>query len=96
MEIAKKQNGGELTLVISGRLDTNTSKHLEAELKNSLDNVATLVFDIKNLEYISSAGLRVLLSAQKVIKRQGDMVIRGANKEVERRSVERVEADRKR
>ncbi len=82
MTIGKKQNGDELTVVLEGRLDTTTAPKLEAELKRSLDGIKALVFDIEKLEYISSAGLRVLLSAQKVMNKQGEMKIIGANEAI--------------
>ncbi len=82
MPIGKKQNGEELTVVLEGRLDTTTAPKLEAELKRSLDGIKALVFDIEKLEYISSAGLRVLLSAQKVMNKQGEMKIIGANEAI--------------
>lgn len=79
MTINKTLNGIELTVALTGRLDTTTSPQLETELRNSLDGVDSLTLDLKDLEYISSAGLRVLLSAQKVMNRQGRMVIRNVN-----------------
>ena len=82
MTISKQQNGTALTLALQGRLDTVTSPDLEAELKNSLDGVDSLVLDLSGLEYISSAGLRVLLSAQKVMNRQGSMSIRNVTPEI--------------
>lgn len=75
MEIIKNLNGNTLTVGIEGRLDTTTAPTLEAELKNSLNDVSELVLDLAKLEYISSAGLRVLLSAQKVMNAQGSMKI---------------------
>jgi anti-sigma B factor antagonist len=65
MQIEKTSEGSKLTLKVSGRLDTNTSPDLEAALK--LDGVTNVVFDFTNLEYISSAGLRILLSTQKAM-----------------------------
>ncbi|MBQ6554242.1 MAG: STAS domain-containing protein [Firmicutes bacterium] len=82
MTITKTQENDKLTVAIEGRLDTTTAPQLEAELKSSLYDVKELVFDIKELEYISSAGLRVLLSAQKVMNKQGKMTVIGANKAV--------------
>ncbi|MBR5427529.1 MAG: STAS domain-containing protein [Clostridia bacterium] len=82
MEIKKTQDGSELTLAVTGRLDTNTSKFLEAELKKSIGGITLLSFDFSELEYLSSAGLRVLVNAQKVMNRQGSMVIRSANQNV--------------
>ena len=79
MTITKKQDRENLVIEIEGRLDTGTSPKLEAELKNSLDGIKDLVFDISKLEYVSSAGLRVLLSAQKVMNKQGEMTVKGAN-----------------
>ncbi len=75
MKIEKTQAGSELTIALEGRLDTTTAPQLEAELKSSLDGVTALTFDFANLEYISSAGLRVLLSAQKIMSRQGSMKV---------------------
>lgn len=79
MEIIKTQDNQKLTLALRGRLDTNTSPKLEAELKRSLSGITELEFDFSEVEYISSAGLRVLLAAQKVMKRQGTMVLRGVS-----------------
>lgn len=62
-------------MILSGRLDTTTSPQLEAELNSSLENVTSLVIDMADLDYISSAGLRVLLSAQKIMGRQGEMKV---------------------
>ena len=82
MEINKQADGGKLTLALNGRLDTMTSPDLEAVLKESLDGVTELVFDCSDLEYISSAGLRVLLGAQKVMTGVGKMLIRNVNEPV--------------
>ena len=82
MTISQNKEGSKLTITREGRLDTTTAPELETELKTALDGVTELVFDIKDLAYISSAGLRVLLSAQKVMNKQGSMVIRGASEEV--------------
>ena len=82
MTIQMSQNDQELTIALEGRLDTTTAPQLEDKLKDSLDGVTKLVFDLKALDYISSAGLRVLLSAQKIMKKQGDMTIRNANEAV--------------
>ena len=73
MTIQKTQNGNELVLTLEGRLDTSTAPALEAELKGSLDGITVLTFDFEKLEHISSAGLRVLLSAQKIMNWQGGM-----------------------
>lgn len=82
MEIRKMQEGTALTMKLEGRLDTTTAPRLEAELKGNIGGVTELVFDFAELEYISSAGLRVILSAQKVMNRQGSMVIRHVNENV--------------
>ena len=75
MVINKTQEGSELKLALEGRLDTVTSPELEAVISESLDGVTSLVFDFEKLEYISSAGLRILLSAQKTMNRQGKMKV---------------------
>ena len=75
MEIKKSLDEKKLIISLLGRLDTTTAPLLEAELKTSLNDVEELVFDLKELEYISSAGLRVLLAAQKVMNKQGSMKI---------------------
>ena len=82
MTIEKKEQGTELELIVSGRLDTTTAPQLEAELKRSVGNVTALSFDFASLEYLSSAGLRVLLAAQKVMNKQGTMVIRHVNETI--------------
>ena len=82
MNIKKTQNGNQLTVALEGRLDTVSSPELESELKGSLDGINDLVFDISELEYISSAGLRVLLSTQKVMNKQGEMTITGTNEAI--------------
>ena len=73
MTLTKKKEGANLTIAVEGRLDTTTAPELEAELKKSLPGVSVLSFDCAQLAYISSAGLRVLLSAQKIMNRQGEM-----------------------
>ena len=82
MEINKKLEGETLTLAVSGRVDTMTAPQLEAELKRSVDGIKALIFDFAGVEYISSAGLRVLLAAYRVMTRQGSMKITGANESV--------------
>lgn len=79
MNIAKTKNETTLTLALEGRLDTVTAPELEATLKSELEGVTELVFDLEKLDYISSAGLRVLLSAQKTMNRQGSMKVLHAN-----------------
>lgn len=82
MTITKNQNGSHLDMALEGRLDTTTAPQLEAELKQSMDGVTELELDFAGLEYLSSAGLRVLLSAQKVMNRQGSMVIKNVNETI--------------
>ena len=82
MTINKKQDGTTLEIAVEGRLDTTTAPQLEAELKHSIDGITALTMDFANLEYISSAGLRVLLSAQKVMNKQGTMVVRHVNETI--------------
>ena len=79
MTINMDRNGTSLTVSLDGRLDTSTAPKLEAELKSALKGVRDLTIDLADLAYVSSAGLRVLLSAQKVMNRQGEMVVRNAN-----------------
>ncbi len=83
LNITKKPDGSNLTVVLEGRLDTTTSPQLEEELKPALEGVTELVFDLTDLQYISSAGLRVLLSAQKTMNKQGSMVVRNSSEEVQ-------------
>ena len=73
MTITKTENGSALTLALEGRLDTTTAPQLEAEVNGSIAGVTDLVMDFEKLEYISSAGLRVLLAAQKIMNKQGEM-----------------------
>ena len=82
MTINKTQNGNSLTVAIEGRLDTTTAPKLEEELKASLDGISELTMDLSTLDYISSAGLRVLLSAQKIMNKQGEMKVAGSNETV--------------
>ncbi len=82
MTIEKTQNGTELILSLIGKLDTLTAPQLEAELKNGITGVECLVLDFRALVYLSSAGLRVLLSAQKAMNRQGRMIIRHVNEAI--------------
>lgn len=79
MIIKKNQKDTALAIALEGRLDTTTAPQLEAELKKSLNGITRLELDFAALEYISSAGLRVLLAAQKVMNKQGEMVIRNVN-----------------
>ena len=82
MTIEKNLNGTELTVTIVGRLDTVTAPQLEAEFKGNINGVEKLVLDFAELEYLSSAGLRVLLAAQKVMNKQGEMIIKNVNETI--------------
>lgn len=82
MKIAKTVEGTRLLIALEGRLDTTTAPQLETELKASLDGITLLEFDFAALEYLSSAGLRVILTAQKIMNKQGKMVIRHVNETI--------------
>ena len=73
LNIDKKREEGKLCLKLAGRLDTVTAPELEKELRDSLPGVSELILDFAGLEYLSSAGLRVLLSTRKAMDRQGEM-----------------------
>ena len=79
MTIEKKINQNTATFVVSGRLDTQTAPELEKELDSVLLELKELTFDMTNLEYVSSAGLRVILKAQKAMNAQGSMKLTGVN-----------------
>ena len=79
MTIEKRINNDALTLIVSGRLDTQTAPELEKELDSILSGLKELTFDMTNLEYVSSAGLRVILKAQKAMNAQGSMKLTGVN-----------------
>ena len=82
MTIEKICKENELTLTVSGRLDTSTAPQLENEIKENIENITLLVLDLKDLDYLSSAGLRVLLQAQKIMNKQGEMIIKNVNETV--------------
>ena len=82
LNITKNANGNALKIILEGRLDTTTAPQLEAQLQDALGSVNDLKFDLEKLEYISSAGVRVLLALQKIINKQGTMVISNASAEV--------------
>ena len=82
LNIEKKLTESKLEVALIGRLDTTTAPELEKELKESLDGVKGLIFDMASLEYISSAGLRVLLSTQKIMNRQGEMKVLHVNETI--------------
>ncbi len=82
MTIDLLKNGGNLEISVSGRLDTTTAPELEAKIKEAIDGTENLTLNFQNLEYISSAGLRVLLSAQKIMNKQGKMVVKNVNETI--------------
>ena len=79
MVINKDLNGNALTIAVEGRLETTTAPELDAVIKSELDGITELTFDFSKLDYISSAGLRVLLTAQKTMNKLGKMSITGVN-----------------
>ncbi len=82
MTIKQTKDGSNLTVSIEGRLDTTTAPELETALSEALEGVTALTLDLSTLEYISSAGLRVLLSTQKKMSKQGEMKVTGVNETV--------------
>ncbi|MBO4890922.1 MAG: STAS domain-containing protein [Lachnospiraceae bacterium] len=82
LNIEKKVEGSRIDIALEGRLDTTTAPELEEVVKAELAGKDSLVFDLAGLEYISSAGLRVLLSAQKIMNNQGSMVVKNTSEEV--------------
>ena len=82
MTIEKNINGTELTVPLVGRLDTTTAPQLEREVKLNIVGVKKLVLDFAGLEYLSSAGLRVILAVQKTMNKQGEMIIRNVNETI--------------
>lgn len=81
MKIVKEKNGNELYISLEGRLDSTSSPDLEKEIQ-SLDGITSLIFDFKDLEYISSAGLRLILHSQKIMNKQGRMVVKNVRESV--------------
>ena len=82
MNIQKTLSGTTLMVALEGRLDTTTAPKLEEELRGSVAGVSRLVFDLAKLEYVSSAGLRVLLAMQKLMNQQGEMMLQNVNEAV--------------
>lgn len=82
MTVSKKVEGELLEVKVDGRLDTSTAPELENELKESLEGIKKVNFDFEKLEYISSAGLRVLLSVVKKVGGQSNVVIKNSNETV--------------
>ncbi len=82
MKIDQNRNENKLTVALEGRLDTTTSPELEAALGSSLDGVTELELDFAKLDYISSAGLRVLLATQKIMNKQGEMKLKNVSETI--------------
>lgn len=82
LDIKKTLEAGSLNVVLDGRLDTTTAPELEQQIKEDIEGVKELTFDMEKLDYISSAGLRVLLSCQKIMSKQGNMVVKNVSEEV--------------
>lgn len=82
MTINTKKEADKLTIAIGGRLDTSTAPELDAEVKKTIEGVTELTFDLEKLDYISSAGLRVLLSSQKAMNKQGSMKVIHVHEEI--------------
>ena len=82
MEIIKKLNNEELLITLKGELNTTTAPELEKVIDTDLKGVTTLIFEFADLRYLSSAGLRVLLVAQKIMNKQGKMIVRHPNEDV--------------
>lgn len=82
MTVTKNIEGNKLTAAIEGRIDTTTAPAFEQEIKSSIEDVTELVLDFKDVEYISSAGLRVLLSTQKIMSRKGSMKLVNVSEDV--------------
>lgn len=82
MKIQKDRKDQELTVTLNGRLDTTTAPMLEQELQQSWNDISSLILDLKELDYISSAGLRVILTAQKQMLKQGSMKLRNLSDNV--------------
>lgn len=82
MKIEMTQDGTKLAVALEGRLDTRTAPELDEAMKGALEGITELTFDLENLEYISSAGLRVLLTIQKTMDEQGTMVVKNASEDV--------------
>lgn len=82
MKIEMNKNGTELEVILGGRLDIATSPELEKQLDGGLEGITSLIFELKELEYVTSAGLRVLLNAQEVMDEQGQMIVRHPNEVV--------------
>ena len=83
LDIKKNLDGSKLEFVLDGRRDTITAPQLEEEIKASLDGITDLIFNFSGLTYVSSAGLRVLLSSQKTMNEKGRMVVKNVSEEIQ-------------
>lgn len=82
LEIRKELKGTALLILLDGKLNTLTASDLEAELRQNIDGIETLVFDMKNLTYISSSGLRVIMKAEQIMSQNGKMILRNVQQDV--------------
>ncbi|MBQ1453552.1 MAG: STAS domain-containing protein [Ruminococcus sp.] len=82
LDVKVKKDGAEYTFLLEGRLDTITSPTLESKIKEATPDATKLVLDLSKLDYISSAGLRILLGAAQAMDGKGDMVVRNLNPSV--------------
>ena len=82
MKIKQTLNNNELTIALEGELNSATAPELDEVISNSLKGIQTLIFEFKDLSYISSAGLRILLTSKKVMDKHGKMIVRNANESV--------------
>lgn len=82
MKVILNKNGSTLDVKVTERLDTTTAPQLEKELSDQLTGIERLMLDFSELNYVSSAGLRVLLSLQKIMNKQGEMVVRNVNENI--------------
>ncbi len=82
MDVNISKDGGDITVKVSGRLNTSTAPDFESQLMPALQGATSLALDFEDLEYISSAGLRIVLFAQKTMNRQGQMVVKNVKPEI--------------
>jgi len=82
MDINNTMEGKKLTIEIKGRLDTSTAPQLESNIKDNIENIEELIIDMKDLVYISSAGLRIILATQKYMNKQGNMIIKNVCEDI--------------
>lgn len=82
MEIKKIKNGSTLTIIPEGRIDTTTAPELHSFISNNIEGITDLIFDLSNVNYISSAGLRVFMSFQKIMNMKGRMSMTNVNEEI--------------